>query len=37
MSLKRTTPETADRILDAWLSVAAPDEDEVANIRAIEG
>jgi ribose 5-phosphate isomerase B len=36
MSLKRTTPDTADRILDAWLSVAAPDEDELENIRAIE-
>jgi ribose 5-phosphate isomerase B len=36
MSLKRTTPETADAILDAWLSVDAPDEDEVDNIRAVE-
>jgi ribose 5-phosphate isomerase B len=37
MSLKRTTPETADRILDAWLSVSAPDDDELDNIRSIEG
>jgi ribose 5-phosphate isomerase B len=36
MSLKRTTPETADAILDAWLAVEAPDEDELANIRAVE-
>ena len=36
MSLKRTTPETADQILDAWLSVDAPDEDELGNIRALE-
>jgi ribose 5-phosphate isomerase B len=36
MSLKRTTPEAADEILDAWLSVDAPDEDELANIRAVE-
>jgi ribose 5-phosphate isomerase B len=37
MSLKLTTPETADRILDAWLSVTAPDDDELDNIDAIEG
>jgi ribose 5-phosphate isomerase B len=36
MSLKRTTPETADAILDAWLAVDGPDEGEVANIRAVE-
>jgi ribose 5-phosphate isomerase B len=36
MSLKRTSPETADRILDAWLSVSGPDEDEIENIRSIE-
>jgi ribose 5-phosphate isomerase B len=36
MSLKRTTPEAADAILDAWLAVDGPDEDEVANIRAVE-
>jgi len=32
MSLKRTEPETAKRIVDAWLSVEAPDPDEAANI-----
>jgi ribose 5-phosphate isomerase B len=32
MSLKRTEPETAKRILDAWLSVEEPDPDEAANI-----
>jgi ribose 5-phosphate isomerase B len=32
MSLKRTTPETAKEILDAWLSVDEPDPDEAANI-----
>jgi ribose 5-phosphate isomerase B len=32
MSLKRTTPETATKILDAWLSVEEPDPDEAANI-----
>jgi ribose 5-phosphate isomerase B len=32
MSLKRTEPETAKEILDAWLSVGEPDRDEVANI-----
>jgi ribose 5-phosphate isomerase B len=37
MSLKRTTPEAADEILDAWLSVEAPDENELTNIRAVEG
>ena len=36
MSLKRTTPETADAILDAWLAVEAPDEDELDNIYAVE-
>ena len=36
MSLKRTTPETADAILDAWLAVDAPDEEELDNIHAIE-
>jgi ribose 5-phosphate isomerase B len=36
MSLKRTTPETADAIVDAWLSVAAPDDDELDNIRSVE-
>jgi ribose 5-phosphate isomerase B len=32
MSLKRTTPETAKEILDAWLSVEEPDPDEATNI-----
>ena len=32
MSLKRTDPETARAIVDAWLSVDAPDPDEVGNI-----
>lgn len=32
MSLKRTDPETAREIVDAWLSVEAPDPDEAANI-----
>jgi ribose 5-phosphate isomerase B len=32
MSLKRTTPETARAILDAWLAVDEPDEDERENI-----
>ena len=32
MSLKRTEPETARAIVDAWLSVEAPDEDERENI-----
>jgi len=32
MSLKRTDPEAARAILDAWLAVEAPDEDERENI-----
>jgi ribose 5-phosphate isomerase B len=32
MSLKRTEPETAREIVDAWLSVEAPDPDEAGNI-----
>jgi ribose 5-phosphate isomerase B len=32
MSLKRTDPETAREIVDAWLAVDAPDPDEAANI-----
>jgi ribose 5-phosphate isomerase B len=32
MSLKRTDPATAREIVDAWLSVDAPDPDEAANI-----
>jgi ribose 5-phosphate isomerase B len=32
MSLKRTTPAKAKKILDAWFSVAEPDADEIENI-----
>src|SRR3954454_5687468 len=32
MSLKRTDPATARAIVDAWLAVEAPDEDERENI-----
>jgi ribose 5-phosphate isomerase B len=32
MSLKRTAPETAKQIVDAWLAVESPDPDEAANI-----
>jgi ribose 5-phosphate isomerase B len=32
MSLKRTPPETARAILDAWLGVEEPDPDEAENI-----
>jgi hypothetical protein len=32
MSLKRTAPETAREILDAWFGVTAPDPDEAENI-----
>jgi ribose 5-phosphate isomerase B len=32
MSLKRTEPETARQIVDAWLGVAHPDPDEATNI-----
>jgi ribose 5-phosphate isomerase B len=32
MSLKRTEPEAAKQILDAWLAVEAPDPDESENI-----
>jgi ribose 5-phosphate isomerase B len=32
MSMKRTEPETAREIVDAWLSVDEPDPDEAANI-----
>ena len=36
MSLKRTSPERARQILDAWFSVEAPDEDERENIARLE-
>jgi ribose 5-phosphate isomerase B len=32
MSLKRTEPEAAKQILDAWLAVEAPDPEEAENI-----
>jgi ribose 5-phosphate isomerase B len=32
MSLKRTDPETAREIVDAWLAVETPDDDERENI-----
>ena len=32
MSLKRTAPETAREILDAWFAVEEPDPDEAENI-----
>jgi ribose 5-phosphate isomerase B len=32
MSLKRTEPDTAREILDAWFGVDEPDADEAANI-----
>jgi ribose 5-phosphate isomerase B len=32
MSLKRTSPETARKIVEAWLAVEAPDPDEAGNI-----
>lgn len=32
MSLKRTAPETAKEILDAWFAVEGPDPDELENI-----
>jgi ribose 5-phosphate isomerase B len=37
MSLKRTDPETARAIVDAWLSVEEPDPDEAANIAKLDG
>jgi ribose 5-phosphate isomerase B len=36
MSLKRTTPAMARRILDAWLAIDSPDTDELANIRMLD-
>src|SRR3989440_12705905 len=37
MSLKRTEPDTARAIVDAWLSVEEPDPDEAANIARLRG
>ncbi len=36
MSLKRTTPAAAREIVDAWLSVEEPDEDERENIAKLD-
>jgi ribose 5-phosphate isomerase B len=36
MSLKRTEPETARAIVEAWLSVDRPDEDEAENIAKLD-
>jgi ribose 5-phosphate isomerase B len=36
MSLKRTEPETAKEILDAWFGVEEPDADEAANIARLD-
>jgi len=36
LSLKRTEPETAREILDAWLSIESPDPDEAANIARLD-
>ena len=36
MSLKRTAPDVAVEILDAFLQVAEPDEDEATNIALLE-
>jgi ribose 5-phosphate isomerase B len=36
MSLKRTEPETAREIVDAWLSVQEPDADEAENIARLD-
>jgi ribose 5-phosphate isomerase B len=33
MSMKATSPEEAEKILDAWFSVTEPDPDEADNIR----
>lgn len=37
MSLKRTAPETAVEILDAWLAIKGPDPDEIENISMLDG
>jgi ribose 5-phosphate isomerase B len=36
MSLKRTEPDTARAIVDAWLAVEAPDDDEAENIAKLD-
>jgi ribose 5-phosphate isomerase B len=36
MSMKRTSPKAAREIVDAWLSVEEPDEDERANIAKLD-
>jgi ribose 5-phosphate isomerase B len=36
LSLKRTEPETAKEIVDAWLWVDSPDPDEAANIARLD-
>jgi ribose 5-phosphate isomerase B len=36
LSLKRTEPETAREILDAWLTIESPDPDEAANIARLD-
>src|SRR5919199_1152501 len=36
MSLKRTEPDDARAILDAWLAVEAPDADEAENISRLD-
>jgi ribose 5-phosphate isomerase B len=36
LSLKRTSPDTAREIVDAWLSVEGPDDDELANIAKLD-
>jgi ribose 5-phosphate isomerase B len=36
MSLKRTQPDTAKAIVDAWLAVESPDPDEAQNIARLD-
>jgi ribose 5-phosphate isomerase B len=36
MSLKRTSPESARAIVDAWLGVESPDPDEAGNIARLD-
>ena len=36
LSLKRTAPDVAVEILDAFLDVDAPDDDEIDNIAAVQ-